>query len=278
MNNLNKNIDAFFIDLDGTSFDIRNEEGRHWVSDANLDAIKAARKDGKHVIISTGRTGVNLNKYFELIGGDYVLAGNGAQIINKKGKVIVEHKLTVQQVLKVLEVLQRNKMVLKVDDDWFGYGAFSKMQKAISKKFGFKPIEGYHFEMHKPRIKIVTWGKLSKGAIEKVREDLIKSVDGISAVTSAHGYTIEITAVEATKGKAAKYACQELLGVDPKRAAHIGDSMNDSTVVGQIGRLIAMGNADKELKKLTKYVGPKAKHQGLAYILQGQYKEIEPKK
>lgn len=272
MENMNKDIKAFFIDLDGTTFDTKTKEGQHWVSNTNLDAIKKAREEGKHVVISTGRVGVNLMKYFDLIGGDYAISGNGARIIDAKGKTIQEYKLSIQQVLKITEVLQRNSMVMKVDDEWKGYGAFTWLQKTFSKKFGFMPIEGYHFEMHKPRLKIVTWGKVNRNKISKIKAELEKCVENISVVSSANGFTLEITHADATKGKAAKFVCEKLIKVDPKHAAHVGDSMNDSTVIGELGRLIAMNNGHSELKKLTSFITANSHHHGLAKALQGDYK------
>lgn len=278
MKNMNDGIKAFFIDLDGTTFDTKTKDGQHWISDINLDAIKKVRSEGKHVFISTGRLGVNVRKYFDLVGGDYLIAGNGAQIIDKKGKVLVEHKLTVQQVLKIFAILQNNNMVMKLDDGWEGYGAFTWFQRSMCQKFGFKPIPGYHFEMHKDRYKIVTWGKLTPGAVEKVRQQLLAEIEGIEAVTSAHGMTIEITHKSATKGIAARHISEFLLGIKASEAAHVGDSMNDSTVVGQIGRLIVMKNGHSELKKLSPYITAPAKKHGLAKALLGDYKKIEKKK
>lgn len=273
---MNKDIKLFFIDLDGTTLDTHTVDGQHWISDANIEAIKAARAEGKYVIISTGRIGANVKKYYDLVGGEYVIAGNGAQITNAKGKAVCENKMSVQQVLKVMEVLQKNNMVMKVDDDWNGYGATTAIQKYISKKFGFKPVDGFTFEMHKERYKIVSWGKVSKGRIQKVKAELEATVKDLSVVTSANGWTLEISHANATKGKGAEWVAEKL-GIPKKHTAHIGDTMNDSTAVGHVGRLIVMANGDKELKKLSTFHGPSYKNAGLAKVLKGEYKNITKK-
>lgn len=55
MENTQNEIKAYFIDLDGTLLDEKDINGRGAISKANLDAIHKAQKEGKTIVVSTGR-------------------------------------------------------------------------------------------------------------------------------------------------------------------------------------------------------------------------------
>lgn len=272
MNELNKDIKVFYIDLDGTSLDTK-KDNILWLSDENLAAIKKVRSEGKEVIISTGRLGKAVARYVELIDSKYSVTGNGAQIIDRHGKVLREFKLSIRQVLLILDFAQKNKMVMKIDDNTIAHGTSNFFQGWLSQKFHFQPVPHYNFELHKERVKIVLWGK-SKSKLKKLQVELLKYVDGICVVSSSNGWTLEVTHEEATKGKANEYVSKHLLNVPIEQTAHLGDTMNDSTVIGHVGRFIVMGNAQKDLKKMSIYQGPNFKNGGMAKVLNGEYKVI----
>ena len=272
MNNLNKDIKVFFIDLDGTTLDTKKGL-HHWVSEENLRMIQETRRQNKYVIISTGRLGQGVKPYQNLIGGEYTIAANGAIIYDANHKIIWERKMSIQQCHKITEILRRNKISLKVDDKFIAFGVTTLFGKMIAKKFGFKPKSSYNYGMQSEHHRMLIWGK-SKSKMREIQRLLLENVNDLSVVSSANGWTLEITHKEGTKGSADLYVAQELLGIkNINQIAHIGDTMNDSTAIGKVGRFIAMGNADKSLMKLVKFVGPKYKRAGVAKILKGEYKE-----
>lgn len=272
---LNKDIKLYFIDLDGTALDTK-EDLKLALSKENLGAIKAARSKGIEVIVSTGRMGKGAQRYLDVVGGAYSVQSNGALIKDAKGNTVRELKLSIRQVLLLHSIAAKYNLVFKLDDGLEGYGATTWFLRYITNKFHFNPVPGYFFEMHKERYKMVFWGKLSKSKMEKIRKEMLKVVPEIEAVTSAGGFTIEATAKGATKGEGNKFVANKL-GVLPENTAHVGDSMNDSTTVGLMGQLIVMQNGDRKLKALSPYRGPSYKKAGLAKVLNGDYKKIEKK-
>lgn len=275
MNKIKKNIKLFFIDLDGTTLD--NKKGiNHVMSLENLKAIKEAKQDGKKIIVSTGRSWESSSKFIKLIKCEYAVIYNGAQVVTQEGKVILNHTLTTRQILLILEIAQKEKLVLKFDGDSKGYGTFSFIQRFLCKKFGFTPVLGFHIDLQKQYKKVLIWGK-TKWKMQKLVDKIKQKIDNISIVTSAKGWIIEITALGATKGQSNAYV-SKLLNIDPKFTAHVGDSMNDSTTIGHVGSLIVMKNGDKQLKKLSPYRGPHYKNAGLGKILQGHIYKIKDKK
>lgn len=275
MTNLNKDIKIFFIDLDGTLLDTRDPNSHRRIpSEANLKGIEEARKAGKHIVISTGRSGYHFNQYEEMLKPKYAVLGNGSQIY-KDGKIIKKINISLRNSLLLFEFAKKNKLIFKVDDDLTSYGVRTTFHKMMMKKFKFKPVSHYNVPMHKEYYKIVMWGKL-RGKTKRIIKELKEKFEGLSIVSSSEGFSIEITNQEATKGKGNLYVAKEFFGItDTKHMAHIGDTMNDSTVVEEKIRLIAMGNSSNELKKMTKYVGPSYKNGGVSKILKGEYKKVD---
>lgn len=273
MSNNKDNIEIFYVDLDGTTLDVK-ENGKLSISVQNLNAIREARTKGKEVIVSTGRLGKQAEKFIKVIDGPYAITGNGSIILDKTGKIIREWKLDVRQVLLLYGIAQKNGLVFKLDDGSNAYGAFNLLQRKMSEKFHLTPVKGYHFEMHKQYYKMVFWGKLSKKKILAIKEEMEQNVPNVCVVTSSHGWTLEVTHENATKGEAARYITQELYQRDIRFTAHVGDTMNDSTAFGKVGKLIVMNNGDKKLKEISPFRGPNYKEGGLARILRGDYWEI----
>lgn len=128
--------------------------------------------------------------------------------------------------------------------------------------------------MHKEHTKFVLWGKTRKN-MNKLLEELKLILPNATLVTSAHGFTIEITHIDATKGKGNEFIAKNYLKIPKENTMHIGDTMNDSTAVGHVGILVALDNAVKELKVLTPYRGPSYKKGGVAKVLNGEYKKVD---
>ena len=276
MSDLNKDIKIFFIDLDGTLLDAK-KDGSHDISPDNHEALKLAKKQGKIIIISTGRSGVQASKYLELVDWDYAVTGNGAVILkNVHGnKVIKQTNMTIRQSLLIIDFAKKHGLVLKVDDKRIGYGSFGKFQSFITKKIRFQPVKHFNLEMHKEYYKIVLWGK-TRSKMKKLGKLLSEKVEGVSVVSSSKGFTLEVTHKDSTKGIGNKYVAEQLGVTDKNHMIHIGDSMNDSTVVNYMG-LIAMKNSPKELKNIATHIGPNYKKGGVAKVLAGQYKVNEKK-
>lgn len=268
MNDLNKDIKIFFIDLDGTLLDKRGKH-THGISEENINALTAAKKNGKIIVISTGRTGLQAKKYLDKIDHTYAVTGNGSIILNN-GKIEKEIFMSLRQSLLILDFVKKHGLVLKIDDSRIGYGSFKFLQTLVTKKMNFEPVKNFNYELHKQYHKIVIWGK-SRKKMEEIRVIIKSEIKGLSVVSSSKGWTLEISHESATKGFGNLYVASKFGIINKKEMAHIGDSMNDSTVIGHM-RLIAMKNSVKELYSMTNYIGPSYKYGGVAKILKGEYK------
>ena len=274
MKNLNKNVEVFFIDLDGTLLDAKAPSGKHIISEKNIDAIKEISKT-KEVVISTGRMGTSVEGFMKDTGVKYAVCANGALVIDNKGKVYKDDKLTVKQTLLLVDFAKKHKLTFKVDAIPEAFGARGFFSKKIAARSGFAPRDHYNLDVHKEYYKIVMWGKL-RCQNGKIIEMLKKEIDGLSIVTSANGWTIEITNEKSTKGLGNMKVAKMLKIEDKKKLLHIGDTMNDSTTISHM-RFVVMGNAKKELKNMTLFHGPSYKNGGVAEIINGNYIKVVPK-
>ncbi len=268
MKNLNKNIKVFFIDLDGTMLDAKDEKGFHTISEENLNAIKEISKT-KKVVISTGRIGSTVEKFMKMTNTTYAVSGNGSIVIDNKGKVYKEDKLTVRQVLMIVDFAKEHKLSFKVDAENLAYGSIGAKHRFFAKRFGFVPRDNYNVDVHVEYLKIVLWGKTKK-SMERLVGKLGNRINGLSVVTSSNGWTMEVTEEKATKGFG-NLKVASLLGIENKsEMLHIGDTMNDSTVIPHM-RFVAMGNSSRKLKQMTNFIAPSYKKQGVAATLKGDY-------
>lgn len=266
-----KDKKVLFIDLDGTLLDSRRENTAY-PSDENIKALAAANKKGIKTIISTGRSGNSVKLYLDLLKPKYAVLGNGA-LIYKNGEIVEEFRMTKRQVIQVIEFAKKHGLTIKTDDSQTCYGSESWICRYISSRLSLQNVRGYYLSSQKQYYKFVLWGKIKRSAMKELAEKLSKSVSGISVVTSAQGFTIEVTHEKATKGLANKYVAQKFLRLkNMDTVAHIGDSMNDSTAAEYMD-LIAMKNSSKKLKGMAAQVGPHYKKAGIAKMINAMIAE-----
>ena len=267
--NLNKNIKVFFIDLDGTLLDAK-KDGYHAISDENLNQMKKMKESGVHIVVSTGRSGGQAKRYLDMVKSEYAVTGNGS-IILKNNKIIKETLMSTRQAIMIRDIVIDEGVTIKLDDSRDAYGSEGVIQRFATKKWNFNPIMNYNYDIHKKYHKLVIWGT-TKGKLRKIAKRIENKVPGLSLVSSGGGWTLEITHKDATKGSANAFVANELGITDKNEMAHLGDSMNDSTVVDYM-RLIVMKNSPRSLKTLSKFIGPHYKGAGVAKILKGEYLE-----
>ncbi|WP_426461350.1 HAD-IIB family hydrolase [Mycoplasma hafezii] len=237
-----------FIDLDGTALDAPAEKWfQKLPSDYTISVVNKVSKTIP-VVPSTGR-GVNPTtfKLMEMLGKKDFIAWNGAQIV--RDNQVVHKEVIKPEVVKKLfnEIARHNCFVVfnsNVKEQAFVKNMFYKMLmhfgKATARTYGqFKN----DFEVNKALVWTVSKRKIAKLAAEwqeKFKGELEVSISG------AGNNILEITGFDVSKGSAEEKYCR-MLNIDPKDAIHIGDSLNDASTKGRIGKLVAMKNSVPEL-------------------------------
>ncbi len=267
------NVEAFFIDLDGTLFDKWNKK----ISKKNLEAIQRIQKDIPFVI-STGRSySSKVKKIMKLLNIKYAICQNGSIVVDDQGNILQNITLNKEQVTKIVEITRQNKLGFTINSEFLiysNYWLWAPLRFLWRKKW--KQIKKYKF-MENTVNKIVIAGLVRAKKVWALSEKISSEISGASVQTSGRDKIIEITDKSATKGKGAELV-SNILGVNIKNTVHIGDSENDSTTLNKVGALIAVKDGSVKLLNIATHIGPGHKRGGVAKILSGDFFEVNNEK
>ncbi|WBP84015.1 Cof-type HAD-IIB family hydrolase [Mycoplasmopsis edwardii] len=261
-----------FIDLDGTTLDGPGE--KFWQKEPTEYTKSVITRLQKKipVVVSTGR-GVNdrTMSIVRKLGSENYIAWNGAQTVYN-GEVIDKQYLDKEIAQELFDEITKNKCFVVYNSNAKERAYVKNGFYKILMGFGKKTAKRYYeynndFNVYKALI----WS-LSKSKIKTLADKWSKKFEGKLEVSlSGSNNVLEITKANVSKGDAEVAYCQRL-GIDPQDAVHFGDSMNDASTKGKVGKLIAMANSVNELKEMadevTKY---SCNDSGLARYLEENY-------
>ncbi|RIV16636.1 HAD-IIB family hydrolase [Mycoplasmopsis gallopavonis] len=242
-----------FLDLDGTTLD---GPAANWYTKNptpfTCEILNKVNSELFPIVIATGRSAnVNTARLAKMMGIDTYITWNGAEIIYQGEKI---YRATVPSDIaeELFETLASYKLNFVYNSNPREY-AFSS--NWLSKKFmgmGNKTAKKYSqytndFEVQK----VMVWNQnpYSSKRLQKLFPVLKAKFQDKLEITLAgdSNNILEITPLNISKGTAELWLCN-YLNLDPQRAIHIGDSLNDASTKGKIGKLIAVANAHPDLK------------------------------
>ncbi|TPE56765.1 HAD family phosphatase [[Mycoplasma] falconis] len=263
--------EAVFLDMDGTFLDLPKKPER--ISETNVLKAKEWNDNNRPVILSTGRS----NSEFVMalankINSPYVICQNGGIVVDRNNNVIRKCEIKKDTVIKIVEILKKNKMIFIFNsgDTGYAHGLKFKFVRSWFKRLNWKTYD----EIQKLGncTKILTFGT-SKKNILKLRDELAAAFSNLSLHVVSKGYSIEINDINATKGIAEKFVC-DVMNIDPKKAVHFGDSGNDTVTIPYVGAFIAMKNSMKNVKQQAKMITYSFKKAGVAKTL-SEFEKIQ---
>ncbi|WP_406614198.1 HAD-IIB family hydrolase [Mycoplasma corogypsi] len=240
-----------FIDLDGTALDGPSEK---WFNKRPTEMTKKVVSELNKtipVVVSTGR-GVNprTEDIVRSLGLTSYIAWNGARTVIDFD--IADTQTITEEVAQELfeEIAANNCFVVFNSnplEQAFVRNRFYKMVMSFGKATA-RLYKDYKNDF--PIYKALIWS-VSKRKIRKLAQAWQEKFAGKLEVSlsGSSNSIIEITKANVSKGDAEVAYC-ERLGIDPKDAIHIGDSMNDSSVKGKVGKLVAMKDSVDELLEI----------------------------
>jgi Cof subfamily protein (haloacid dehalogenase superfamily) len=273
-------VNKFYLlafDLDGTT--LVNDAG---ISAFTIDALESAKKTGCRLAVCTGRPETLVPRsVWNIPFLDYVISANGAMTRElKTGKVLSLIPLDKDAVRAVYERKKQSDAGLQVHFPGVGqidlkawYRMYRYMKnggmgeslwenwRKTNRLFSVRPVvHGFLRKADEPIIKMVC---VYRNADEcgDCRE-LFSDIDKIEVV-STMGIDIEITAKEATKGRALGMLCRGL-SIEKRNVFVIGDGENDISMREYAGCLVAMGNAVRGLLRQADYIAGDAHDDGAA--------------
>lgn len=264
-------VKCIAIDMDGTLLTSAQQ-----ITAENREAIKLAQESGVEVVIATGRAyeeAGDLLKDADIITP--MICANGAEIRTSSHEIIQTNPLSKDLAKEVAEILHSHQVYYEVYTNRGTYTLDKTMarslimdiftvnghikdmeeikQAAEERLQEVNQLDSYAvlFEDEDQVIYKLLAFHFEPVTLNKVREKL-KQFSKL-AVSASGKENIEITAVEAQKGIALEEFV-EARGISLQDTMAIGDNYNDLSMMLKVGRAVAMGNADEEIKRQCHFV------------------------
>jgi Cof subfamily protein (haloacid dehalogenase superfamily) len=265
-------IKCIASDMDGTLLNSKQE-----VSEKNLEAIKKALDLGVEVVIATGRSYEEAMSVLRESGLELpIICANGAEIRTKEGEVVKTHPLDHRIARQAATILDEVGVYYEIYTSEGTYTAdydkgveliidiFTTANPELSRDLvedeaqhrydkglihivdSYEPI----LNGEKTIYKLLVFNK-DHSLLDQVEEKL-KQVDNLEVTSSAFG-NLELMNTQAQKGIAlAEFV--EGKGISLQDTMAVGDNYNDLSMFQVVGRSVAMGNANEDIKERCTHV------------------------
>lgn len=277
--NFDNKIKIIFSDIDGTLTPLTQKVN---VPDSLKSGIKKLKQAQIPLILVTGRSSweaKRIAKKFN-IKNNYIIALQGAEIINPDGKIIYQDNISnkdFQKILKEIDLFNRFLTTTESSKDLHYQGIkffFLVDGKPYSKDNVDFPAVFQSVTILKSIDELgssFTTGKimLYEPDTQKLKlfQTCFKNKFPNYNINMVPSYYCEITSPTATKGNATKKLA-DILGVDLKNAATFGDAENDISMLKQVrsqgGLAIAVDNAMDSVKNNADFVTSSVYKDGFA--------------
>ncbi len=273
-------------DLDGTFLN-----SRHEVIQENVEALKAAQREGVDIAIATGRNYGNVLALCQRAGlRPHVISNNGAFVYDKDGKLIKSIGLDKGRVKEALDWLEyRNYFYTLCTDhsiympadahailtsDYANATNLVRQMTPEDLKEGidiFLTLDSTVFvnDFHEILKQDVTFGNISAITLDydKLRQgrEYFSNYDGMS-MTIAGKDIFEMIHPSVSKGNALEYLAAHL-DVSLEDVMAIGDNYNDISMLKRVGISVAVANAEDDVKKICRHVSLSNDDKGVAHMI-----------
>ncbi|MBS4206862.1 Cof-type HAD-IIB family hydrolase [Bacillus sp. FJAT-50079] len=276
-------IKCIASDMDGTLLNAKQE-----VSEATVQAIKAAQEQGIDFIVATGRAYSEVRYVLDRAGIDCpAICVNGGEIRDKDGNVSFSVGLDGETSTKITSVFSdldiyfelytrggtyttsyENGIQVVVDIFHTANPSMNieEIRKSADDRFNqrlIKVIDDYGPIFAEEDCHVYKFLAFSRDeeTLEKART-LLKEIAGIE-VTSSGRNNLEVMHYQAQKG-AALQRYTEAQGISLADTMALGDNYNDISMLEIAGHSVAMGNGEKPVKEIAKHVTDTNDNDGVA--------------
>ncbi len=242
------------------------------VAPALEQAIKTLLKQGIFFSIATGRHYYGIiRKACKQLGlsAPQIVFG-GAQIVDPSSdKTLWRQWIPYKEVIKIIQLLQKRKIIFFIEKGDATYSTHHELPFFYGGAVKLKPLNNLP-KASVPKILVsANFNKMDLSQITELAKDIekkFKDIHPIKIVVSSGYYGLDITSQKATKHLAVLKLSQ-ILGIDPKQMAAVGDGYNDYPLLTACGLKIAMGTAPPELKAIADFVAPSIFENGLLFAI-----------
>lgn len=269
------NVKLIALDMDGTTL---NSKGK--LSERTISTLKKATDKNIVVSIATGRTLSELDVITKanIDSIKYAICANGACVWDLKQKrSIYTNLLSVESIKRIYDVMAPYNFIMDAYIDGKAYAKRTSIDTL--KSFGISNLhiglllngrelvdnlKAYLLERGKPIEKINI--KLSNPEDTRTVWHLLSEISEIAITTSGFD-GIEINNKTSNKADGLLHLAKQL-NINVEQIMAIGDSLNDIEMLKFAHISVAMGNADPEIKKISKFITDTNNNDGVAKAIE----------
>lgn len=271
--NMKHNYRLVAVDMDGTL--LRRDKT---IGEKTVQAVNAALGQGTEVIIATGRSRVQSERYMELFPQlRYAITSSGAAVydIHDNWNKIISNEIPPEVALEILKYADEQDCfpIMSVE----GKTVYTAPLAPYAPEYG---LGAYVYEINTFGTgveSVYDWYKKHQQPVESIslyfrdnsfRAGAVKALEHLPLYFALPGEpAVEIGMNTANKGYALTKLC-ELLGIALEDVIAIGDSDNDVPMLEVAGLAVSPDNAPDAVKTKVDYIVADCNHDGVAEALE----------
>jgi len=264
-------IKIIFSDIDGTILPPDKENPRKMPPESVIDAVKQLHQAQIPLILVTGRPYGEVKEIAKKIGNanTYIIALQGSEIINPKGKVIAKDNIKTNDVLNILDEINCIIKTNKFDSKVFAFvkgKPFATENSKLPYNWEKVTVVKSFSTLDKKNVSEIAIVELNQEKLKAIQTNLKIKFPDYHITISADIYC-DISSNTATKGNAIKKLAK-ILNLDLKNSAALGDAENDLSMLKQVnnsgGLSIVVDNATDSVKSNASFITSSVYKDGFA--------------
>lgn len=264
-----KKIDLIAIDIDGTLVNSKKE-----ITPAVKKAVLNAKKQGKQIVICTGRPLSGAQRYLDELGlnnqdDEYVVSFNGAVVESTSGHVIFKKGLEYEDYVDLEAIACKlNLHFHSVSLDRIYTSNRDLGHYTIYNSRVVKLEVSYRTQEEMKNIPIIKCMYIDDPDYldSKITSPLFDQMKKRVVFSKTEPFYYEATSAGVDKGTGLKRLC-DYLNVKPENVMALGDQANDMPMLKYAGLGVAMGNAVDYTKKQADEITADCDHDGVAVAI-----------
>jgi Cof subfamily protein (haloacid dehalogenase superfamily) len=252
-------------DMDGTL--LRRD---HSLSPAVIEAVGKLRTAGVLFSLASARPPRAMLQQAKALGVTGPLAGfNGGTLVDAQGTLLEAHRVAPDAVQAALAFFAKHPVDvwLFADGEWLLKDYNAAHLETERHALGYDAVQVEDFTPYLTRVDKIVATTADHALLERLESELQALLGTTAHAARSQAYYLDITAIEADKGKALARLAQRL-GISLEETAVLGDGHNDMAMFREAGLAIAMGQASAEVREAADEVTGSNEQDGVAMAIE----------
>lgn len=257
------------LDIDGTLTNTQKE-----ITPATLQALRKLQEAGHIIVLASGRPPAGIRQVTEVLHleetGGYVLAFNGARILDCQTQELLFHKELPHRYLPALyaAAVRHHLTIFTYQDEYAIAGTdandYARFEVRIN-QMKMKRVNDFVHDVTFPIDKCLMSGEPENVGL--CEEELLQTLGGELGIYKSEDFFLEITAQGVDKGTSVERLA-DMLHLKREQIVCCGDGYNDISMIQYAGVGVAMENAKEVVKQAADVVTASNDKDGLVPVIE----------